>query len=254
MVAAYDRSVGASALAETDVVILAGGLGTRLAEVWPGRPKILAPLAGEPILDRLLARLEQQGARRVILALGHLADQVCRHLDNRFDGLALLPSVEPEPLGTAGAVAHALPLLRSDHVVVLNGDSLIDADLADFVAWAIAEANDSALIATPIDRADRYGALLLAKGGAIEAFYEKQEEGAAWINAGVYWFGPLALNMIAALGRGSLEREILPRLPIGSICAYRSAASFIDIGTPESFARAARWPLEAMNRPKMSRA
>jgi len=230
-------------LASTDVIILAGGLGSRLSPVFPGKPKILAPLAGRPILDHLLDRLQQQGAGRVIMALGHLADQVCRHIKNGADGLDLVASIEPEPLGTAGAIAHALPRVHSDHVVVMNGDSLIDDDLGAFVSWAKTKLPGSALVATSVGEASRYGVLSLGHNDVIEAFNEKPDTcGQAWINAGVYYFDSLALGLIASIGRGSLEHDVFPQLPAGHLRAYRSSARFIDIGTPESFVNAAQWP------------
>lgn len=234
---------------EISVVILGGGLGTRLAPVFPDRPKLLAPVAGHPIIDLLLDRLRQQGFRQVILALGHLADQVCDHLQDGVEGMDVITSIEPEPLGTAGAIAHALPCIGSGPIVVMNGDSLLYADTAAFVAWARANAPGSALIATKIDRADRYGVLRLAENGCVESFDEKPKgSSSAWINAGTYWLDCNALAMIESQGQGSLERDILPKIPVGQLTAFRSAEPFIDIGTPESFDRASQWPIESAER------
>jgi len=234
---------------EVPVVILGGGLGTRLAPVLPDRPKLLAPVAGQPILDLQLFRLRQQGFRRVILALGHLADQVCDHIREGIDGMEVITNIEPEPLGTAGAVAHALPLVEGGPIVVMNGDSLVHTDIGAFVAWASANAPGSALIATEIEQADRYGILRLADNGRVESFNEKPKECTrAWINAGTYWLDCEALGMIAAAGRGSLERDILTKLAPGHLTAYRSSDPFIDIGTPESLARAVQWPIDTVKR------
>lgn len=230
-------------LADIDIVILAGGLGTRLASVFPDKPKILAPVAGLPILDHQIERLRRQGARRIILALGHLADQVCSHLDEGVEGLDLMTSIEPEPLGTAGAVAHAFPLIRSDHVIVMNGDSLIETDLNAFVSWATINAIGAGLVATRVEQAGRYGLLGLDDHDVVETFDEKPRgDEPGWINAGVYWLDTTSLRMITSKGRGSLERDILPKLPVGRLRAFRSSGRFIDIGTPDSFVRAARWP------------
>lgn len=243
-----DRTPSRS-LGDIDVVILAGGLGTRLASAFPDQPKSLAPVAGRPILDHQLFRLRRQGAGRVILALGHLADQVQSHVEGGIDGLDLVTSIEPEPLGTAGAIAHALPLVSSDQIVVMNGDSLIDAEIGAFVSWSIVKRIEAALIAAHVEEASRYGVLGLDDDDVIETFAEKPKvNGSAWINAGVYWLGAAPLRMIASLGRGSLERDVLPKLPAGCLRAYRSTAPFIDIGTPESLADAARRPVVSMDR------
>lgn len=236
-------------LGAVDIVILAGGLGTRLASVFQGQPKALAPVAGRPILDHQLFRLRQQGASRVILALGHLADQVRTHVEGGVDGLDLLTSIEPEPLGTAGAIAHALPLIRSDRIVVMNGDSLIDAEIDAFVNWTTTNKIEAGLIAAHVEEAGRYGVLGLDDDDVIETFTEKPKvDGSAWINAGVYWLSAAPLSMIASLGRGSLEHDVLPKLPAGRLRAYRSSAPFIDIGTPESLAEAAQMPVASIGR------
>jgi mannose-1-phosphate guanylyltransferase len=131
----------------------------------------------------------------------------------------------------------------------MNGDSLIDTSIAAFVSWASTNVSGSALIATETNEASRYGILRLNKDGFVEAFDEKPEYGAqGWINAGVYWLDASALQLIASIGRGSLEQEILPRLPPGHLAAYCSSGRFIDIGTPESLACAARWPTEVGER------
>ena len=244
MMTQCSRDEGSASFAsKTDVVILGGGLGTRLAPVLQDRPKILAPVAGRPILDLHLDRLRQQGFRRVILALGHLADQVCDHIQSGVEGIKVTISIEPEPLGTAGAIAHALSHIESAPIVAMNGDSLINTDIAAFVDWASVNSTGSALVATKAHEAQRFGVLRLAENGLVESFDEKPKDcGHAWINAGVYWLDATVLQLIASIGRGSLEHEVLSKLHPGQLSAYRSSERFIDIGTPESLARAARWP------------
>ncbi len=244
-----DATASASPASKTDVIILGGGLGTRLAPVLPDRPKILAPVAGRPILDLQLDRLQQQGFRRVILALGHLADQVCDHVQAGVEDLEIITSIESVPLGTAGAIAHALSLVKSTPVVVMNGDSLIDANIADFIAWAGANAAGSALVAARANEASRYGVLRLAENGLVESFDEKPEDcEQAWVNAGIYWLDAKVLQTITSIGQGSLEHEVLSKLPIGLLTAYCCSERFIDIGTPESLSLAARWSTESAER------
>ncbi len=113
-------------------VVLAGGLGTRVA-TSPGRlPKALVPVAGRPFLDHKLAELARLGVERVVLLLGAHADQVIDHLEGwrgsiRHPATSLTASALR---GTGGAIKHAADLLGDDHFWVTYGDTLLDADLA----------------------------------------------------------------------------------------------------------------------------
>ena len=107
-----------------DVFILCGGQGTRFRAVRADIPKALAPINGVPFLDLLLNDLVKQGCQRIILGTGYLSEQIEFHLKQRND-VEYLICREKAPLGTGGAIRHALPLLKSEQVLVLNGDSYI---------------------------------------------------------------------------------------------------------------------------------
>src|SRR5207248_5677603 len=98
---------------DLSVAILAGGLGTRLRPAVADRPKVLAPVAGRPYLTYLLDQLDGAGVREAVLLTGYAAGQVRGALGDRYGGLRLHYSVEPEPLGTAGALRLALPRLTA---------------------------------------------------------------------------------------------------------------------------------------------
>lgn len=228
-------------LESTDVLVLAGGLGTRLASKHPDIPKVLAPVAGRPFLDYLLNWLDGQGAGRVVLALGHLADQVLRHLETKTYDFDLAISIEPEPRGTAGAIACARTALHSRSVVVINGDSLIDVNLSSFAAWAETRNAEAGLVATYLEAADRYGVLKLTPDDRVHSFVEKPKScQSSWVNSGIYWFGPRILEQIFERECGSLETDLLEGQPQGTIHAFRHQGQFVDIGTPESLMLAAQ--------------
>jgi NDP-sugar pyrophosphorylase family protein len=239
MAAAGDKPPPLSDLSNVDVAVLAGGLGTRVAARLGDLPKIMAPAGGRPFLDHLLAWLARQGARRVVLCLGHRAAPVLDHLrQSPPAGIEVVCSVEPEPLGTAGGLAYARKLLASDPVLVMNGDTLADVDLAAFLAAFRAARAGLALVSVAVDDPGRYGGLDIDDAGRVRRFREKSAGGAPpyWISAGIYLLGRAALDEVAALGRGSLERDVFERRPAGSIFAFRSAGRFLDIGTPETLA------------------
>src|SRR5688500_791882 len=111
----------AASLSGVTGAILAGGLGTRLRPVISDRPKVLADVHGRPYLTYLLDQLSDAGVREVVLLTGHGAGLVRSALGDAHGGLLLRYSPEPAPLGTAGALRLALPLLSSPAVLLLNG-------------------------------------------------------------------------------------------------------------------------------------
>lgn len=118
-------------IADIPVAVLAGGLATRLGPIAAATPKALLEVAGRPFLDHQLELLGRRGVRRVVLCLGHRGEQVEEHAGDgvRF-GLRIASSHDgPRPLGTAGALRQALPLL-SELFFVLYGDAYVDVDYA----------------------------------------------------------------------------------------------------------------------------
>jgi len=224
-------------LADIPVAILAGGLGTRIRSVIADRPKILAPVGDRPFLDSLLDWLESQGARRVILLLGHLADQVLDYLKTRPTGrLEIETIIEPEPLGTGGAIAFARDRLP-DGAVILNGDTFLDLDLAAFAAAALASPTPAAIVVSRQDDTGRYGRVEL-DGDRLVSFQEKTPGQPGWINAGVYLLKAPALEQLARRQKSSIEKDYFEGLAPRALMAWRTAGRFIDIGTPDSLAEA----------------
>ena len=228
-------------LAGIDVAVLAGGLGTRIAGVLGDTPKVLAPVEGRPYLAWLLDWLAGFGVRRVVLCLGHLADKVetwvARH---QQPDMEIVISVEPAPLGTAGGLRHARPLLRSDPALVMNGDTFLAADLGAFLQRHRTAGADICILCAEVAEAGRYGRVELDEDRYIRRFAEKEPgTGPGLINAGVYLFSAAALDRLAAGDARSIEREIFMAEQPGRIAAEVTRGAFIDIGTPESLAEAA---------------
>lgn len=233
----------AACLHSTDVLILAGGLGTRLRSAVPDLPKVLAPVSGRPYLHHLLRWMGRFGARRIVLGLGYRADAVRRFLaENNFPDLEIITVVEPEPLGTAGAVRFVRHALTTDPVLVLNGDSFVDADLCALLARHREARALGTLLCAEVDDAARYGRVEIDPAGLITGFREKSADRheRATINAGVYVLSARLLDDIAAGSARSLEHDIFEQLPPSSLAALTGAYPFVDIGTPESLASAGR--------------
>jgi len=225
-----------------NAVILAGGLGTRLRQVLKDKPKVLASVAGRPFLAYLLDQLVAASIRKVVLCTGYLGRQIQVTFGYSYEGLELQYSQEHKPLGTAGAVRLALPLLESDPVLVMNGDSYCDTDLNEFMAYHLARHWSGSLLLTWVHNTSRYGTVVVRENGEVLRFQEKQ--GIAkpgWINAGVYLLSRELLETIPADREVSIEREMFPAWVGRGLYAYCVRAPFIDIGTPESYAAAQRF-------------
>ena len=221
-----------------DVVILAGGRGTRLASAVADRPKVLAVVAGRPFLDHQLDLLRQAGARRVVLALGYRAEDVIAYIEARpANDMELVPSIEETALDTGGGLRLALSYLTTDPVLVMNGDSFA---AIDFAAMAAAHQDRGVTLALGrVADAGRYGRVRVDDAGQVVAFEEKSAEaGGGDINLGIYLMSRAAIEEIDPGRPVSLERETFPGLVGKGLYGFASDASFIDIGTPESLAAA----------------
>jgi NDP-sugar pyrophosphorylase family protein len=242
---AYPALQHARCLATLNVLVIAGGLGTRIQPALGDTPKLLAPIAGRPYLACLLDWLRRFGAKRIVLALGHRAPAVVDFLDRNkssYGDLTVETVTEPRPLGTAGAIRFARPNLRSDPVLVMNGDSFVDADLCAFVAHHRRAAAKATLLCAEVDDAGRYGRVELDGKGRIRGFIEKDPDfhGRSAVSAGVYLFSAALLDEIAAGDAISLEHDVFGRAASGSLDAFAGPFAFIDIGTPESLKLAER--------------
>lgn len=228
------------------VAILAGGLGTRLRTVVNDRPKVLADVGGRPFLSYWLETLAVQGFQEVVICAGYLADQVERCLGATFGPLQLHYSVETQPLGTGGALRLATPQFNTPQVMVLNGDSFCEVDLAGFWKAHLERRSPASLVLRYEEDTRRFGRVTMTSDGRLENFLEKSDViRPGWINAGIYLLPTEWISRIPVNQAVSLERDLLPRwLPEG-ISGFPSAGRFIDIGTPESFARAGEFFADA---------
>lgn len=221
-----------------EAVILAGGLGTRLRGIVDDVPKPLAPVAGRPFLAWLLDALATQGLRRVVLATGYRGEQVEAALGTAWRGMTLAYSREPAPLGTGGAIVHALREVPGDAFFVLNGDTWLELDYA---AFGSAVTEDGARLGIALARVPdvaRYGAVRLEENRVI-GFDEKGVSGAGFINAGVYWMRRGLLEGRPSGVAFSFEREVLmPTVSREPVIGYTDTNGFIDIGVPDDYRRA----------------
>lgn len=227
-----------------DVVILAGGLGTRLREVVRDVPKPMAPVAGRPFLDILLGALDgKPWVDKVVLAVGHMAGQIVEAYRLRKEySFSILFSPEEEPLGTGGAVRLALDRTETPEVLVLNGDSFVEVDWDIFIDTHRRSGYPMSLVLRQVDDAGRYGRVVLDASGRVVEFEEKREAaGSGLVNAGAYLFDRRILTGIPAGRKVSLEVDLMPGFLEEGVGGFVTNGKFIDIGLPESYRFAQRY-------------
>ena len=141
-----------------EAVILAGGFGTRLRSAVPDLPKAMAPVAGKPFLEILLAHLEKKGIRRVILSVGYLAEIIESQFGDSFASLHISYAYEDEPLGTGGALRFAMRQSREDVVLATKFEPRSDEEIANDVTWQqhVKNCLDASLKRLGMDYVDLY--------------------------------------------------------------------------------------------------
>ncbi len=219
--------------------VLCGGLGTRLRPVLSDRPKSMALVAGVPFLELLLNRLRGQGIREIVLGTGHMAERIEDYFRKGQElDLSIQYSRETEPLGTGGALKLAEQLL-SDPVVVLNGDSFVEWDLAAALELLREKDATFVMVLQRVPDVSRYGSVTVDPEGRVTEFVEKgTRTGGGLINAGVYLLRKVIVNAMPSGQAVSLERDVFPGLLKGKVYGLISGGLFIDIGIPADLERA----------------
>jgi mannose-1-phosphate guanylyltransferase len=244
---ASTRSSGAAASEGRVAVILVGGEGTRLRPLTERTPKPMLPLAGRPLLAFTFDHLRRHGVERAVLSCGYLPTQIEEHFGGDADGLALEYRIEPEPLGTGGAIRFGANGI-SKTFFALNGDSLRAADLDALLAFHRERGAKATILLTPVPDPSRYGLVRLADGGRVEGFLEKprpEEIDTDLINAGLYVLEPEVLELVPPGRAVSIERDVFPRLvEEGTVHGLALPGYWLDVGTPESYLQAHRDVLE----------
>ena len=232
------RANAAREFAQVTAAILAGGAGSRLRPAVTGCPKALANVGERPFLAYLLDQLIAAGTREVVVCTGYLGDQIPNTFGESYGTLRLSYSREITPLGTAGALRLALPLFNSNPVLVMNGDSYCDANLREFWLWHGNRQAKATLLLAPFLDPERFGQVQIDRDGKVTEFKEKgSSQGLGWINAGIYLLSRDLLAVIPANRTVSLEREVFPHWVGRGLYGFRTEARFMDIGTPEAYAR-----------------
>lgn len=214
-------------------VILVGGRGTRLGQLGKDTPKPLLPVANRPFLTWLITNLERFGVDEILLLAGHQGQQVVDFASSWSGRARIACLIETEPLGTAGALRNAANALDAKFFL-LNGDSLFDINILD-LAINVPPTALAGLALRAVPDAGRYGTVTV-KNGIVIDFAEKEKTGPGLIYGGVSLLRRSILSLLPE--RGSIEREVFPRMLDGRLVAREYRSFFIDIGVPADYARA----------------
>jgi len=226
----------------SEMLILAGGFGTRLKSVVSDVPKPMAPISGRPFLAYVLDHWISQGIQRFVLSTGYLGNVIQTYFGETYRDATIDYVHEQSPLGTGGALRLALNSVRwvNETALMANGDTWFPVVLQQLCGDAKQQNVPITLALKTIDTNDRYGGVDVSSDGKIKLF-GIQSEGPTYINAGCYLFNVDTLKQ--ALARMpeafSLENDFLAMYAAnGLVGSSIQDQSFLDIGIPEDYQKA----------------
>lgn len=226
-------------------VITAGGLGTRMRLVTGDRiPKVLVPIAGEPIVFRQLRLLLRYGVSEVVFLAGHLADALREAVAPEAErlGMRVHVLVESSPMGTCGNLTAARELLASGPFFFLCGDIALEMDLQRLFAAHVEHNAVATMVVHPNDHPqdsdlvavdeDSYVTAVMPRGTRPPGYYRNI------VIASVYCLSPRLLDFIEPATRQDLNNDVIPRLIAAGekVLAYNTPEYIRDVGTPKRVA------------------
>ncbi len=213
------------------VVILAGGMGTRLQKIIKDIPKPMANIGKKPFLFYLLSHIAKFDVKNIILSVGYKQEIIKNYFGYNFKKIALSYSCEKKPLGTGGAIKKIFETTDIEEVVVINGDTFANLDLDKFYDYS--KDKDMVIAIKYMKNFDRYGCVKFYKDKII-SFEEKNFVKEGYINSGIYFL------------RKSIFKETKEKVfsfekfleKKEDIFIYKYSGYFIDIGIPNDYKKA----------------
>lgn len=226
-------------------IILAGGFGTRLQTVIKNIPKPMAPIHGRPFLEHLMFYWKNQGITQFILSVGYLHEKIVTYFGNSFHGCQIIYAIEKKPLGTGGALLHALSYYHDTKpVLMMNGDTFFAINYNDFLHFHQTNQSILSLALYQVQKNDRYTGILIDQNEQIISFEDPGDYNTnkCIINGGVYLIDPAIIKypVFEANKKLSFEQDVFLYLQKqkAKITGRIFDSVFIDIGVPTDYQRA----------------
>ena len=224
--------------ADTTVVLMAGGLGSRLRPLTESTPKPLLPIGGRPLLEITIDNLARQGFGRFLLSVNYKAEMFREHFGNgqRF-GVEIDYLKETEQLGTAGAL-RLLPSRPGTPILVMNGDILTALDARLLMLHHREHGAPATMCVREYDWKVPYGVVSIDEKGRLTNFEEKPTR-REFVNAGIYVIAPETIDLLPPSGAADMPmlfRRIAEGLALPAV--YRLREYWLDIGHLDDLHRA----------------
>ena len=222
------------------VIILVGGLGTRLRKVVPDLPKPMAPINGRPFLEYQLEYLQRWGVREVILAVGYKADSIKQHFGRHWNGINIAYSDEERALGTGGAIVKAVRMVSARRgLLVMNGDTYFPISIEEMINHHNYSNASVSIAMFESEETGRYSAFRVDTQMKITDINDHKS---CLKSGGIYIFSPEIVDDFKKkrVQKLSFETDIIPTLfaELKTMVSFRESCFFIDIGLPDDYARA----------------
>jgi NDP-sugar pyrophosphorylase family protein len=220
-------------------LVLTAGLATRLRPLSFVRAKAAVPVAGVPLITRILRGLKQAGVTDAVLNLHHLPHTITRIVGDGSDlGMRIRYSWEQPVLGSAGGPRQALSLIGTSPFLIVNGDTLADVD---FPALIDAHRRTGALVTMAVTQnhdPDKYGGIIASNDGVMTGYAKRGSRASSYHFVGVQ---VAEAEAFAALAPGTPHESVAALYPVlmrerpGSVRVHMGAGEFLDIGTPADY-------------------
>lgn len=222
----------------SEVIVLAGGFGTRLKGVIKDIPKPMAPINNKPFLEYLLNYLVQFNISRVILSVGYKHKLIQNYFHNKYKNIDIEYAIENEPLGTGGGIFNAMQYITIDKIIIINGDTFFNINLFDFYDFHTSLKSDLTIALKKMYKFDRYGTVKMQNHRIID-FQEKQYTNTGFINGGIYACNKKLFHNKIKQPKFSFEKDFMEKyVKKMNIIGFKSEDYFIDIGVPADYERA----------------